>query len=522
MLQRLKISIFCLAQCYVLATATQEDLKLRALYSSIDPLSISELFAFYELYPESTYSQQAFAKVWQLLNLHKTQKISLIEQLFLPKLDISSLVSLVNKQPYETPTPLTHEQLFMIERLASHLHNRTLEGYNAKTKEQIQQLPSDQIDIARALLIYQYDNQPDAHLMIRRYEAQLDMMALQILARLPLKSSNEQILEGLSDFIFHKMQFRFPPQSLMVKEVDTYTLLPSVLDNRKGVCLGVSILYLSLAQRLNLPLEIITPPGHIYVRYHQGSTLINIETTARGVHMPTEIYLGINTYQLSTRSMKEVVGMAFVNQASVLWGKGQYAQAAQLYENALPFMPDDYHLKLFLAIQYLLLSEKKQARALLDSLLDRIPQDCVYKDTLAEDILALDVDKDSLEAVFSHVDETRESILKKQASLKKVVEKYPKFRAGLLHYAITFLQLGRSKEALDILQKYARYDHLDPTVNYYLSILFLERLCYKESLVYLKKTQQMLETKNHKPKCLKDLQAHLQQLYCETAHTDCK
>lgn len=321
MLQRLKISLFCLAQCYALAAASQEDLKLRALYSSIDPLSISELFAFYELYPDSSYSQQAFTKVWQLLNLHKTQKISLIEQLFLPKLDISSLVSLVNKQPYESPSPLTHEQLFMIERLASHLHNRTLAGYNAKTKEQIQQLPSDQIDIARALLIYQYDNQPDAHLMIRRYEAQLDMMALQILARLPLQSSHEQILEGLSDFIFHKMQFRFPPQSLMVKEVDTYTLLPSVLDNRKGVCLGVSILYLSLAQRLNLPLEIITPPGHIYVRYHQGSTLINIETTARGVHMPTEIYLGINTYQLSTRSMKEVVGMAFVNQASVLWEK---------------------------------------------------------------------------------------------------------------------------------------------------------------------------------------------------------
>ena len=506
----------------LLFTAPLEDLKLRALYASLDPKSIAELFAFYELYPTSPYSQQAFEKVWHLLNLHKEQKLSLIEKLFLPKLDISSLVALVNKQTYESPTALNHEQLFMIERLASHLHNRKLQGYQAKTKNELQQLPSDEIDIARALLVYQYDNQPDAQLLIRRYEAQLDMMALQILARLPLNPSHKQMLEGLSDFIFHRMQFRFPPHALMAKEVDTYTLLPSVLDNRKGVCLGVSILYLSLAQRLNLPLEIITPPGHIYVRYNDGQEILNIETTARGVHMPTEVYLGINTYKLSTRSMKEVIGMAFVNQASVLWRRQQYHQAAALYEDALPFMPDDYHLKLFLSIQYLMLSEQQKAIGLLEHLLDKIPQDCVYKDTLAEDILAYQVDKDSLEAVFLPVDETRDSIKKKQVLLKQVVAKYPKFRAGLLHYAITFLQLGRSKEGLDVLKLYEKIDAEDPTINYYLSALLLERLSYKQSLKYLQKAQQTLQTKNHTPKCLQDLEAQLKLVYCEKVHRDCK
>lgn len=518
------LSIFAYLPFYLIASnlSQEQDLKLRALYTSLDPKSISELFAFYELYPDSPYSQQAFEKVWQLINLHKKDKISSIEKLFLPKLDISSVVALVNKQPYESPTALTSEQLFMIERLASHLHNRTLKGSKAQTKEEVQSYDSPEIDIARALLIYQYDKQPDAMLSIRRYEAQLDMMALQILARLPENYTHMHILQAMNDFIFHRMQFRFPPHAVMAKEVDTYTLLPSVLDNRKGVCLGVSILYLSLAQRLNINLEIITPPGHIYVRYQDGSTCINIETTARGIHLPTDTYLGINTYQLSTRSMKEVVGMAFVNQASVLWRTERYKEAAALYEDALPFMPDDYNLKLFLGLQYLLLSENSKARPLLQGLLGKIPQDCVYKDTLAEDILQFNIDRDSLEAVFQQIDATKESIIKKQSALDSVVKKYPKFRAGLLHYAITFLQLGRSKEALEILEKSNIVDPDDPTVCYYLSILYLERLCYKESLNYLKKTEQILLNKNHQPKCLKDLSLQLSQVYCENAHRDCK
>ena len=82
---------------------------------------------------------------------------------------------------------------------------------------------------------------------------------------------------------FLRACFRFPPHSLYAKDIDVYTFLPSVLDSRRGVCLGVSILYLCLAQRLDLPLEAMTPPGHIYVRYGED---LNIETTARGIDVP--------------------------------------------------------------------------------------------------------------------------------------------------------------------------------------------------------------------------------------------
>src|SRR5665647_1570782 len=105
-------------------------------------------------------------------------------------------------------------------------------------------------------------------------------MALQILARLPPKASPQQKILKINELIFDEMRFRFPPHSLYAKDIDVYTFLPSVLDSHRGVCLGVSILYLCIAQRLDLNLEMITPPGHIYVRYRTTDQTINIETTA--------------------------------------------------------------------------------------------------------------------------------------------------------------------------------------------------------------------------------------------------
>jgi regulator of sirC expression with transglutaminase-like and TPR domain len=111
-------------------------------------------------------------------------------------------------------------------------------------------------------------------------------MALQILARLPENASSEEMIRVMNEMLFNEMRFRFPPQSLGIKEVDLYTVLPSVLDSRRGVCLGVSIIYLCLAQRLDLNLEVITPPGHIYVRYVDPKTL-EFET----YHFPLSLFL---------------------------------------------------------------------------------------------------------------------------------------------------------------------------------------------------------------------------------------
>jgi tetratricopeptide (TPR) repeat protein len=478
--------------------------SLKTLYNSLDPFSVTEQLAFYELYPDAPEGKKALARAWQLLSGGQEEAVDFK----LPPFDIQAIISLVTRQPFDPPVKLDQEHLGIIDKLSQHFKNRELKGAHVWTKEEVLALPSEEIDLARGLLLFQMETQEE----VRQYEANIDLIALQISSRLSKEASSEEKVRAINRFIFQEMQFRFPPHSLYVDDVDLYTFLPSVLDSRQGVCLGVSILYLALAQRLDLPLEIITPPGHIYVRYHEKDTLINIETTARGINLPSEVYLGINTRKLEERTMKQVIGMAFVNEASVYWGKQDYQKTISLYEKAKPFLPDDQPLKLFMGLNYLFTGNIKEGKKYLKMVRNTTFDSAVSPDSLAEDYLSGRVDIEGLKAVFLSVDETRDSVLKKQQELEKILQRYPKFRAGLLQLATTYLQLGRNLEAQNVLENYHRLDPNDATVEYYLSIIALERRDYNKAWCYLQNAEALTSARNHSPHALKSLRHSLQRL----------
>ncbi len=468
-----------------------------SLYYTLDPTSISENLAFYELYPQTSDGKKALERAWKLLAPEED-----IKDITLPTLDIQAIISLVTKQSFQTTVQLKDEQLDLIEKISIKLANRKLKGASVWTLDEVIPLPSEEIDVARALLIGQLANKNE----IRNYEASLDLMSLQIQARLPKNATHKQKIKEITRYIFQEMQFRFPPHSLHAQDIDLYTFLPSVLDGRQGVCLGVSILYLSLAQRLDVPLEIITPPGHIYVRYNEE---LNIETTARGIHLPSEVYLGVNTRKLQQRNIKEVVGLAFVNQASVFWGKEDYAMCVSLYEKALPFFSEDPLIKFFLGLNYLFTKRYAEGRELLEQIKGITFDYAVSPETIPEDFLAGRVDIEGLKAIFATVDETRDSILKKQEQLEKILHRCPQFRAGLLQLAVTHLQLGRTNEAQKILEKYNYIDPEDATVAYYLAMLNVERHDYPKAWIHLKKAEALTSLRCHHPKALKGVKDFL-------------
>ena len=47
------LAILVFSQVFIFANKTKEELKISTLYHSLNPSSISELFAFHELYPET-------------------------------------------------------------------------------------------------------------------------------------------------------------------------------------------------------------------------------------------------------------------------------------------------------------------------------------------------------------------------------------------------------------------------------------------------------------------------------------
>ncbi len=484
--------------------------SIQSLYSTLDPHSLSQHMAFYELYPETEEGKKALTHAWRLLR--QGNRSENLPQFLLPKFDIQAVVSLVTRQPFDPPVKLSGDQLHAISTLCEHFANRKLKGSTVWSREEVLATAPEEIDLCRGLLIEQFENSEDFQNDILQYEASLDLMALQIIAHLPTNATNLEKIREINRYIFQEMQFRFPPHSLYAKDIDLYTFLPSVLDSRQGVCLGVSILYLCLAQRLDLPMEIITPPGHIYVRLREGETITNIETTARGVNTPCETYLGVNTRNLPKRNLREVLGMVFYNHASLAWDTHDFKQAVNLYENALIYMPDDLQLKMLLGLAYILSGKKREGKALLKSENPFLFDEAVSQETIPDDYLKGKTSLKGLKAIFSHVDNTRESILKKQKKLKKILKGSPNFREGWFHLATTYLQLGRESEAFDILKKTYTLNPNNVVVAYYLSILALQRMHFNDAWTYLKQAEKLTAARDHHPKALQSLRQHLKRL----------
>lgn len=471
----------------LLATAT--------LFHSINPTSVTDYLAYYHLYPETKLGKKALQKAWALLDPNH-----LIENpTDLPMGDIENLISLIATDNSSKIT-LTADQLTILNTLSSQLKHHSLKGHQATTPEEVQALPPEEIDIARGLLLHEL---PFEELV--NYEAMLDLLALQVLARLPKNHTPLDMIQAINHLVFFELEFRFPPHSLYAADIDAYTFLPSVMDSRRGVCLGVSIIYLALGQRLGLPLEAVTPPGHIYVRYKNR----NIETTARGIHVPDEAYLSLHTKHLQVRNNKEVVGCAFQNKGAAMWYKERYEDAVKAFEIAKLYLPEDNLINMLLGYNYLFVGRKDEGDALLKKIAGKTLDGGVHADTAPIDYLAGHIDAEGLRVLYKEVDETRASIEAKKKELEAIVKKWPKFREGLFHLAVCHLQLGRSREGLETLTAYHKLDPNHPIAEYYLSILSLERYRYIDAKRYYENCEKLLTAAGHQPKTLAQLRKHL-------------
>lgn len=502
--------LLLLLVCQVEAITPQ---KRKTLLSSLKPRSASQHLAFYQLYQGTPEGQIALQRAWKLLSRESQDAVAL-DWIPSPHI-IQTIISLINRQPTEKLPDMTPEDLRTINRLSKHFANRKLKGYGARSEADILALPSEEIDLARGLFLSQLGREVASWDEIAIYEAMIDLMALQIQAKLDRNAAPEEIIQTMNRFIFEEMQFRFPPHSAYAKDIDLYTFLPTVLDSRRGVCLGVSILYLCLAQRLNVPLEIITPPGHIYVRYRHHDHIINIETTARGIDVDSEQYLSLNTRKLQKRNLKETIGFAHVNQASLFWNKDDVAKTLNAYEIALKYLPEDTLVQELYAYSLIVNGQKEKGKAILEKLKTTVPDYAVVKETLCSDYLEGKTDESGILSCFMFVDEDRGSLLEKKTNLQKLLGKYPEFKSGLFQLAATAMQLHQEGEALEVLKKYHNLDANNPTVEYFLTVLNTKRFDHNNAWRHLKEAERIVTERDHHPKALKELRKQLAVIYPE-------
>lgn len=500
--------------CYGIPLNNYSKEDKTTLYQRLDPKSIREHLTFYNLYPNSPEGKTSLEHARNLLAPKNGSDIKITSSLKDME-GLSAIIDLIINNSSETFGSLNIQDIEAVKNVASHLLNRNLAGYKAKSEEEVLKLSAEEIDLGRSLLLNQFKNSENSQELIESYEAALDFMAMQVLPYANFDASPEKKIHEINRFIFEILEFRFPPHSLWAENIDTYTFLPSVLDSRRGVCLGVSILYLCIAQRLGLDLEIITPPGHIYLRHRSDEKTINIETTARGIHMPSENYLSINTFDYKIRNTKEVIGFARFNQASVYWQRNEYAKAIYAYKEASKYVPNDPLILEFLGYNLLLSNKVIEGRKTLKASKALALGDCIYRDPLMDDYFHEKTDIEGISIIYMPVDDTKKSILKKQSLLLKKLTKYPNFQTGIFHLAITYFQLGETKNAMKALERYHKLNPNNPTVEYYLSELKLNRFDLPDAWKHYKYASEILKKKNHRPRALKNLHLQLLQFSSE-------
>jgi tetratricopeptide (TPR) repeat protein len=167
------------------------------------------------------------------------------------------------------------------------LANEGKSGLYARSIDQVLRLREDEVDLATAALIISEQWSDLVH--GRRYLSRLDDMALEIRERLEKKKlkADYRAIPIINEYLFDELGFK-----AVSKASDPNDLfLHSVLDRKRGYCLSLSVLYLSLGERLGLPLYGIVVPGHFFVKYDDGKVRFNIETTSNGGNAPDEHYI---------------------------------------------------------------------------------------------------------------------------------------------------------------------------------------------------------------------------------------
>lgn len=167
------------------------------------------------------------------------------------------------------------------------LANEGKNGLYVKSIEQVLRLEEDEVDLATAALIISENWSDLVH--GRRHLSALDDMALEIRDRLDKEhlGMDYQAIAVINKYLFDELGFESIPEANDPNDLFLHT----VLDKKRGYCLSLSILYLSIGERLGLPLYGVVAPGHFFIRYDDKQVRFNIETTSKGGNAPDEHYI---------------------------------------------------------------------------------------------------------------------------------------------------------------------------------------------------------------------------------------
>ena len=222
------------------------------------------------------------------------------------------------------------------------LANRDKRGLRTYTIEGVLRLSEDEIDIGTAALILsrEWGTQRTTHV----YRRKIDDMAEAILEKLKEKHLplDHRAIGIINRYLFDELDFT----AVDTAENPNDLFLHVVLEKKSGYCLSLSVLYLSIAERLGLPIYGVVVPGHFFVRYDDGQRQFNIETTSKGAVADDEHYItefnppnNPRTLYMKNLTKKQTLGCFFNNLGNSYMEVGDTDKAFEVLLRAIQINP---------------------------------------------------------------------------------------------------------------------------------------------------------------------------------------
>ncbi|GAX62652.1 hypothetical protein SCALIN_C38_0015 [Candidatus Scalindua japonica] len=176
-------------------------------------------------------------------------------------------------------------------------------------------------------------NEEHSEIKIEDYVECVDWYARMIKVRITDGDGPMSKIKIINKFLFDELGFVYVQTGNLE---DLY--LNKVIDRRKGNCIGLTILYLSIAERLGLPLFGVNVPEHIFVRYDDGKQKINIEMGHKGMSLPDSFYVSNSVERFDEESIthgcylqslnkKEVISNILLNRSKIRRENGDHKGA---------------------------------------------------------------------------------------------------------------------------------------------------------------------------------------------------
>ncbi len=195
----------------------------------------------------------------------------------------------------------------------------------------------DKIDLFRAgLLVARLDNE---EVDVEVYCDELERMAREVAAKLPSDASEAARLDALRKYMFEENGFH-GSRGDYYNRANSY--LNEVLDDREGLPITLSVVYLELARRIGLNVAGVGLPGHFVVQHfpaegdpqlidvYEGATQVSRDEAGKRVKEATD-------RELSDADLKPFAKRAIISRMlhNLLSVSGTEPKAMHRYLNAI-------------------------------------------------------------------------------------------------------------------------------------------------------------------------------------------